>query len=161
MGLNYNTPHTVPTIEEEIQQHRFSSPAHRVQVNIIYTAAWINQQTAWALRPFDLTIQQFNILRILRGRGSEPSTVRLLTDRMLDKMSNASRLVDKLCDKGYARRERSETDRRRVDIIITSDGLQAIDVASRAVTEQMNENFGDLTTAEYDQLSTLLDRLRS
>ncbi|MEO0732268.1 MAG: hypothetical protein AAFZ52_05510, partial [Bacteroidota bacterium] len=73
----------MPTIEEAIQQPRFKSSNHRAQVNIIFTAAWLNQQTMQALKPFGLSLQQFNILRILRGRGGQPSTVKLLTERML------------------------------------------------------------------------------
>ena len=149
------------TIEEEIQQQTFSSPAHRAQVNIIYTAAWINQQTMTALRPFGLSIQQFNILRILRGRNGQPATVKLLTERMLDKMSNASRLVDKLKEKGYVKRQECETDRRRVDIVITKAGLDIVGKASAAMDAITQERYGNLSAAEYDQLSSLLDRMRS
>ncbi|NJB85811.1 DNA-binding MarR family transcriptional regulator [Lewinella marina] len=150
----------MPSIEEEIRQPSFRSPAHRTQVNIIYTAAWINQNTTQALRPFGLSIQQFNILRILRGRNGKPATVKLLTERMLDKMSNASRLVDKLKEKGYVRRQECETDRRRVDIVITEEGLDVIRRASEAVEETMASHFGNLTDDDFDELSTLLDRLR-
>ncbi len=127
----------MPPIESEIQQSAFRSPAHKIQVNIIYTASWINQQTAACLRPFGLSIQQFNILRILRGRGDQPSTVKLLTERMIDKMSNASRLVDKLKEKGYVKRQECETDRRRVDIVITEAGLEIVAQASKAVENTM------------------------
>ena len=150
----------MPTIEEEIQQQTFSSPAHRAQVNVIYTAAWINQQTMIALRPFGLSIQQFNILRILRGRNGQPATVKLLTERMLDKMSNASRLVDKLKEKGYVKRQECETDRRRVDIVITKTGLDIVGKASSAMDAITHERYGKLTAAEFDQLSSLLDRMR-
>lgn len=150
----------MPSIEAEIQQSKFRSPAHRAQVNIIYTAAWINQQTMAALRPFGLSIQQFNILRILKGRKGEPATVKLLTERMLDKMSNASRLVDKLKEKGYVKRRQCPSDRRRVDIVITEAGLEIIESATAAVEAAMEKNFGDLQDREFDQLSELLDSLR-
>jgi DNA-binding MarR family transcriptional regulator len=150
----------MPTIEEEIQQSSFRSAAHRTQVNIIYTAAWINQQTTQALRPHGLSIQQFNILRILRGRGGQPSTVKLLTERMLDKMSNASRLVDKLKEKGYVKRQECETDRRRVDIVITKKGLEVVNEASEAVEDAMLRHFSNLSDEDFMQLSGLLDRLR-
>ncbi|WP_116127373.1 MarR family winged helix-turn-helix transcriptional regulator [Lewinella sp. IMCC34183] len=150
----------MPSIEEEIQQTAFRSPAHRTQVNIIYTAAWINQQTTQALRPFGLSIQQFNILRILRGRNGQPATVKLLTERMLDKMSNASRLVDKLKEKGYVRRQECETDRRRVDIVITDAGLKIINQATEAVEANMLEHFRNLDDQDFNELSNMLDRLR-
>ena len=150
----------MPSIEEEIHQSVFRSPAHRTQINIIYTAAWINQQTTAALRPFGLSIQQFNILRILRGRNGKPATVKLLTERMLDKMSNASRLVDKLKEKGYVRRQECETDRRRVDIVITEKGIEVIAEASDAVEKNMLANFKNLDNQDFNQLSDMLDRLR-
>ncbi len=150
----------MPSIEEEIKQSSFRSPAHRTQVNIIYTAAWINQQTTQALRPFGLSIQQFNILRILRGRNGKPATVKLLTERMLDKMSNASRLVDKLKEKGFVKRQECETDRRRVDIVITEAGLEVTQQASQAVEDNMHEHFRNLQERDFDQLSEMLDRLR-
>ncbi|MEL7161676.1 MAG: MarR family transcriptional regulator [Bacteroidota bacterium] len=148
------------SIEEAIQQPRFKSANHRAQVNIIFTAAWLNQQTVQALKPFGLSLQQFNILRILRGRGDQPSTVKLLTERMLDKMSNASRLVDKLKTKGLVHRQECKDDRRRVDIFITDAGLDLIERASQAVEDTRNKAFDNLSDAEADQLSLLLDRLR-
>ncbi|MTB51459.1 MarR family winged helix-turn-helix transcriptional regulator [Lewinella sp. W8] len=148
------------TIEEAIQQRNFKTPDHRAQVNIIYTAAWLNQETASALKPYGLSLQQFNVLRILRGRGEEPSTVKLLTERMIDKMSNASRLVDKLKQKGLVERRECSTDRRRVDILITPKGLDLIQEASDAVERLRRNSFSRLTDAENEELSRLLDKLR-
>ncbi|MBB4077433.1 DNA-binding MarR family transcriptional regulator [Lewinella aquimaris] len=150
----------MPTIEEEIQQPTFSSPAHRAQVNVLYTAAWIDQQTTVALRQFGLSVQQFNILRILRGRAGNPATVKLLTERMIDKMSNASRLVDKLKDKGYVERQECPSDRRRVDIFITEEGLRVVGEASVAVEEAVLHKFKNLDNDDFNQLSGLLDRMR-
>jgi DNA-binding MarR family transcriptional regulator len=150
----------MPSIENEIQQSTFRSSAHRAQVNIIYTAAWINQRTTAALRPLGLSIQQFNILRILRGRGDQPSTIKLLTERMIDKMSNASRLIDKLKEKGYVRRQECKTDRRRVDIVITQKGLDIVEEASRAVEQATTEQLEHFDEADFDRLSGLLDKLR-
>ena len=150
----------MPAIEEAIQQSRFRNPMHRVQVNIIYTSNWLNDQPVSILKRFGLSLQQFNILRILRGRGGQPSTVKLLTERMLDKMSNASRLVDKLKAKGYVSRKECPTDRRRVDIVITEKGLAILDQASKAVEAEVEGAFGHLTDEEATQLSHLLDKLR-
>jgi DNA-binding MarR family transcriptional regulator len=148
------------TIEEAIQQRKFKTPDHRAQVNIIYTAAWLNQETASVLKPYGLSLQQFNVLRILRGRGDEPSTVKLLTERMIDKMSNASRLVDKLKQKELVERRECSTDRRRVDILITPKGLALIEEASAAVERLRIESFSRLTNEENEELSRLLDKLR-
>jgi len=150
----------MPSIEEAIQQPAFSSEIHRAQVNIIYTSAWINQTTASALKPFGLSLQQFNILRILRGRAGKPATIKLLTERMLDKMSNASRLVDKLKEKGLVDRQECPTDRRRVDIVITEKGLDMVKRASSAVENTRAKQFESLTDSEAETLSHLLDKLR-
>lgn len=148
------------TIEEAIQQPTFTSATHRAQVNILYTASWLNQQAGKALKPYGLSLQQFNILRILRGRGGKPATVKLLTERMLDKMSNASRLVDKLKEKGLVERRECATDRRRVDIVITNAGLELIEQASNAVEDTKTHAFRHLTDDEASVLSNLLDKMR-
>ncbi|MEL6141201.1 MAG: MarR family transcriptional regulator [Bacteroidota bacterium] len=148
-------------IEEAIKQENFQSPMQRASINIIYTAGWLNQQTTHVLRPFDISVQQFNILRILRGRKGKPATVKLLTERMLDKMSNASRLVEKLRKKGYVERTECHDDRRRVDIHITSAGIEVCEQASKALEENMYKNFQSLTPEEADRLSELLDQLRT
>ncbi len=148
-------------IEEAIQQRRFSSSVHKAQVNIIYTSAWLNQLTAHDLKPFGISVQQFNILRILRGLHPEPATVKLLMERMLDKMSNASRLVEKLKQKGLVERRECSADRRRVDITITDKGLDLINAASEAVRSTMHSHMEVLTEAEAETLSHLLDKLRT
>lgn len=148
-------------IEDAIKQPVFPSPFHRAQVNILFTAGWINQRSTQILRPFGISSQQFNILRILRGRKEDPATIKLLTERMLDKMSNASRLVDKLKLKGLVQRAECPTDRRRVDITITPAGLSLLEKASKAMEETMLGQFEKLSGEEADQLSNLLDKLRS
>jgi len=148
-------------IEEAIKQENFRTPKHRASINIIYTAGWLNQESAQVLRPFDISVQQFNILRILRGQKGKPATVKLLTERMLDKMSNASRLVEKLRKKGYVERTECPDDRRRVDIYITSAGMEVCEQASEAMEANMHQSFQHLTSEEADILSNLLDRLRT
>jgi hypothetical protein len=87
-------------IEKEIKQTvKFSSEYHKMAVNLLYTASWIDIQHTRLLKPFGLTPQQFNLLRILRGQHPKPATINMLIDRMIDKSSNASRLVDRLLAK--------------------------------------------------------------
>ena len=148
-------------IEDAIQQKTFQSAYQKLTINILYTAGWINQLNGEALRPFDLTWQQFNILRILRGRAPEPATVKLLTERMIDKMSNASRLVDKLEKKGYVERRPSETDRRRVDIVLTPHGEEVVERAGHRLMEQLEQKMRHLDPDDALRTSELLDRLRS
>src|SRR4029079_10736385 len=106
-------------IEKEIKQTvKFGSEYQKAAVNIFYTASWLDKIHFEKLKPFGLTLQQFNILRILRGQHPNPATVNLLIDRMLDKSSNASRLVDRLLKKGFVSRCLNETDKSAVDILL-------------------------------------------
>lgn len=148
-------------IEEAISQPHFYNDMHRAHVNILYTASWLNQQTANILKPYDISVQQFNILRILRGMGTKPVTIKLLTERMLDKMSNASRLVEKLRSKGFVDRQECPSDRRRVDITITQQGLEVVNQASQDLEQQLFSFSGEMANSEMRQLSELLDKLRS
>jgi DNA-binding MarR family transcriptional regulator len=147
-------------IEEAIQQKQFLNAYQKAHVNILYTAAALSQQTSLAIKPFHLTIQQFNILRILRGRHPEPMTIKDLTSRMLDKMSNASRLVDKLIEKGLVVRNTCPDDRRRVDVVISAIGLQVVARASEAVEQMYLFDSQFLTEEEALLLSDLLDKIR-
>jgi DNA-binding MarR family transcriptional regulator len=147
-------------IEEVIQQRKFVNEYHKAQINIIYTATWLNQRTAEILKPYGLTWQQFNILRILRGRHPEPATVKLLTERMIDKMSNASRLVDKLLSKGLVERNPCSEDRRRVDVNLTPAGMQMVNEVSQDMERDMERPDLALSSEELRQLNELLDRLR-
>ena len=146
-------------IEEEIHQ---TKPFPKVQtkdlINVIYTASWMEAQQAHLLKPFGISIQQYNILRILKGMRPEPATVKLLIERMIDKNSNASRLVDKLLKKGLVERHACKEDRRRVVVFITDGGIQLIDRV--AVLVENNEAYKHLTEEEANQLSDLLDKMR-
>jgi DNA-binding MarR family transcriptional regulator len=147
-------------IEEAIQQKSFKDPQHKAQINILYTAAWLNQHNNLVLKPHRISLQQFNILRILRGMKGEPATIKLLTSRMLDKMSNASRLVDKLVSKKLVQREQAKSDRRRVDITITKAGMKMVEAASTEMEQSFQANFNSLNAQEAETLSELLDKIR-
>ena len=146
-------------IEKEIVQSKFKDPLHKAVVNILYTGNWINWQESAVLKPFGLTGQQYNILRILRGQHPKPATITLLTERMLDKMSNASRLVDKLQAKGLVERHTCPSDRRQANVLINEAGL-ALLLEMDAALGEIDRRLGSLTDAELEQLSNLLDRLR-
>ena len=113
-------------LEDEIKQSKFKSEQHKALLNVIYTASWINSIHVRILKKHSISPQQFNLLRILRGQHPKPATVNLLIDRMLDKMSNASRLVDKLVAKKFVERTQCENDRRAVDVLITKKGLSLL-----------------------------------
>ncbi|MCB0551511.1 MAG: MarR family transcriptional regulator [Phaeodactylibacter sp.] len=147
-------------IEEEINQKKFKSVYQKAHINVLFTASWLSQNSAQMLKPFKISWQQFNILRILRGMYPEPATIKLLTERMIDKMSNASRLVEKLKQKGLVERRVCPSDRRRVDIEITEKGLQLLEDVSRVMEEGLHQRMNGLTQSEAEQLNLLLDKLR-
>lgn len=147
-------------IEEAIQQKRFRSEYQKLVVNLLYSASWLQQFSNQLLKPYGISQEQFNILRILRGMHPEPATVKLLTERMIDKMSNASRLVEKLRVKGLVERHECPLDRRRVDVSITQKGLELIEKASLAMDTQGDAQMANLSTVEAAALNELLDKMR-
>ncbi len=146
-------------LEEEIKQKIFSSPYHRLTVNILFTASWLNTQTIRVLKPFGITPQQYNVLRILRGQNNKPASVGLIQDRMLDKSSNASRLIDKLVEKKLIDRKTCPGDRRQVDIMINQKGLELLSVVEPHI-HQMDNVFKTMSEEEARVAGELIDKLR-
>ncbi len=149
------------SIENDIKQNvPFKSSYHRVVVNLIYTSNWVAGSQTQLLKPFKLTLQQYNVLRILRGQFPDPIKVSDITERMLDKMSNASRLVDKLVAKKFVLRTECPSDRRAVDVVITDKGLDLLKQLDVRQAEWDTVLQDKLTSEEAATLSQLLDRLR-
>lgn len=146
-------------IKEEIYQVKFRNKNHKSAVNVIYTFNWLYEKHMELLKPFGLTIPQFNILRILRGQYPLPANIKLLKKRMMDKMSDASRLVEKLRIKGLVDRRVCDKDRRNVDVLITEAGLKLLKEIDRKENE-FDKLTAKLTSEEMDQLNYLLDKLR-
>jgi len=146
-------------IEEEIKQRQFRSPKEKAFINVLYTSNWLSYRQAEVFKPFDLSMQQFNVLRILRGQHPEAATVNLLIERMLDKSSNASRIVEKLRVKGLVKRKECKKDRRRVDVVITESGLELVETVTERLDEMM-DSISPITGDEAQQLNELLDKLR-
>ncbi|SDS47434.1 DNA-binding transcriptional regulator, MarR family [Formosa sp. Hel1_31_208] len=134
----------------------FPNSKVKALLNIIYTANWISSHQNAFFKPFGISPQQFNILRILRGAG-KPIKVQTIKERMLERAPNATRLMDKLCDKQFIERLPCPEDRRVVHIQITNKGLDLIDLISKEFKEDLLEN---LSEKEADQLSNLLDKIR-
>lgn len=152
----------IPTnmsIETDIQQTKFRNTHHRMALNLIYTTGWLSNSQACLLKPYDLTSPQYNVLRILRGQHPKPVQVNDIIERMMDKMSNASRLVDKLLAKGLVKRTECPHDRRAVDVVITEEGLKLL-AELDTMQDQWEEQLHSLTEQEASQLSDLLDKLR-
>lgn len=149
------------TIEEAIQQSRsFRNPYHKATVNLIYSGRWIINLHSELFNEFGLTIQQYNVLRILKGQYPRALTVKLIQLRMLDKASDASRVVEGLRKKGLVQRELNSEDRRRVDVIITQKGIQLLSSIEKR-SEEMDGFLSNLDSEEIRLLNDLLDKTRS
>ena len=145
-------------LEKEIQT-KFENEYHKIVVNTLYTYGWINDLLKKRLSKNQVTLQQFNILRILRGQHPGPATINLLKERMLDKMSDASRIVERLVQKGLVTRCVNKKDRRAVDIHITDKGLELLKKLDPVITP-IDVLKSNLTESEAKQLNILLDKLR-
>jgi DNA-binding MarR family transcriptional regulator len=146
------------TLEKDINQQVFRSEYQKAIINLIYTFNWVNEKINRRFEPFDITQQQFNILRILRGAGGPLSTLQI-RQRMLDKMSDTSRIVDRLVKKGMVKKSVCREDRRLVDVLLTDKGkklLQSMD----SMNEEMDSVFKYLSNDEARLLNVLLDKIR-
>ena len=146
-------------IWDEIKS-KFNSEHQKATVNILYTSNRLYEVHSNSLKKFGLTPEQYNILRILRGQHPKPATVNLLIERMLNKMSNASRLVDKLVLKKMVIRKTCKEDRRAVDVLITQKGLDLLLMLEKAEVVWLKE-ISVLSNAEAKELNRLLDKIRS
>ncbi len=140
---------------EEINS-KFENNRTKAVLNIIYTANWIASYQNEFFKPFGISPQQYNILRILNGAGS-PLKVQTIKERMLERSPNATRLMDKLCAKKYIERLASDSDRRVVKINITTTGKAFLKTIPRNLITDL---FNNLTENEAEQLSNLLDKIR-
>ncbi|EOR93253.1 Transcriptional regulator, MarR family [Arcticibacter svalbardensis MN12-7] len=146
-------------LEKEIHQVRFKNDYHKLVVNMIYSYSWITGLVKERLSTEQVTLQQYNVLRILRGQFPKPATINLVKERMLDKMSDASRIVERLVQKELVTRTVNAEDRRAVDIVITQVGLDVLAYLDPIVTPEdiLKKN---ITEEEAHQLNVLLDKLR-
>ncbi len=147
-------------LEKEIHQKEFSSERLKALVNIMFTASWFYGKQNQIFKKYDISWQQFNILRILRGRKGKPASLKMLSQRMIDRNSNTSRLIDKLEQKGYVERQHNEKDRRKIDIYITDNGLDIACHASAETESLVDNKINHLDPKEERILNTLLDKLR-
>ena len=146
-------------LEEAIKQKTFVSERIRAAVNIYYTSARLQAYENGILKPYGISLQQFNLMRILKGQKGKPVSISEIADRMIDKMSNASRLAEKLRSKNFLAREVCPKDRRRVEIRLTDQGMEVISNASRAMDEAIDQRLESLSTKEIIKLNELLDKL--
>lgn len=137
-------------------------PGHRkTVVHLIYTANIVSDKISEALKPFDISMQQFNVLRILRGQKGKPANLCTIQERMFHKMSNTTRLVDKLIHKGLAERKVCAHNRRKVEINITYEGLHLLAVLDEIIDKLEKNITKNLTQKESMALNMLLEKLHS
>jgi DNA-binding MarR family transcriptional regulator len=149
----------VMTLETDINQYVFRTEYQKSIINLIYTFNWVNERLNRRFEPFDITQQQFNILRILRGAGQPLSTLQI-RQRMLDKMSDTSRIVDRLVKKGLVKKTICREDRRLVDVLLTDKGKKLLQTMDE-MNEDMDSIFKYLSVDEARQLNFLLDKIRT
>ena len=145
-------------IDQDIHQSKFRNEYQKASVNLLYTYGWITERTKELFASEDITPQQFNILRILRGSPQPLSTLQI-RERMLDKMSDTSRIVDRLIAKGLVKKGTCKTDRRLVDVMITDKGRKVLERLDER-QEDLDNIISNLSAKEALTLSDLLDKLR-
>ncbi len=140
---------------------RYYSEFHHLRVNILQSASWLATEIKEVLDPFGITQKQFNILRILRGhKGELPLTILEIRERMIDKMSDASRIIDRLLKKELLEKRPCTLDKRATRILITQKGLDLLAQLDDRMNE-LDKILSNLTGEEASQLNKLLDKLRS
>lgn len=148
------------SLEKEIKQAAFRCPRHKAMINLIYTYNHISGCLQKILNANNLTMQQFNILRILRGVHPDTATHGMIKERMLDKSSDVTRIIDRLLKEEYVTRKNCSEDRRRINIAITDKGLDKLKAIDQHEAD-MDNIFKGITQSEAEKLNYLLDKVRS
>jgi DNA-binding MarR family transcriptional regulator len=146
-------------IEEEIKQTKFRNVHHKLAINLLYTAAWLEEQNKNFFKEFGITNQQFNILRILRGQHPSKISGAEIKSRMIDKNSDVSRLLDRLIAKELVIKSQCPNDKRAADVVITEEGLKILKKIDSKM-DQTDLSVLKLTNEEATYLSDLLDKSR-
>jgi len=146
-------------IEDEIHQKSFKNPQQKLAINLLFTVNWLNLKISSYLKSHNLTHQQYNILRILRGQKPKPCSLKFIKARMLDKMSDTSRVLDNLVKKKLAHREICPGDRRQINIQITEKGIQVLKQLD-IIDDVIKDVFASVSDTNIEQLNNLLDQIR-
>ena len=147
------------TIENLIQTDDLPL-SRKLTINLLFTTQWANDHLTDALKSHDLSLQQFNVLRILRGQKGTPANLSTINERMVAKTSNTTRLVDKLLKKNFVARNTCPSNRRKIEITITAEGLSLLQILDEAVSKAEDTITSQLNTSEKEQLNNLLNKLR-
>lgn len=147
-------------LEEAIQSSKFKSDVHKASLNILYTAWWLKTVLSRELKEFGLTHEQYNVMRILKGKHPEQMCVRDIASRMIEKNSNVPRIIDRLVTKKLVKRATSEVDRRETVISLTPSGLSLLDNSTSSINQAMDEQVS-IGQQEAQVLNQLLEKVRA
>ena len=147
-------------LEDEIKQKKFKSEYQKLLLNVIFTGNWLNSQSIKSFKPFGVSPQQYNVLRILKGQHPNAITVNQIAERMLDKNSNASRLVDKLVLKDLIKRETCKSDRRQMDVAITDKGLKLLTNMDKNIEHIDKLIESKIGVKDAEIVNSILDKIR-
>lgn len=147
-------------IEEEIHQNKFRNEYQKAAINLIYTHNWLTTHLKNFLAEHSITLQQYNVLRILRGQHPDSISTSAIRERMLDRSSDASRIVERIHKQGLVEKKTSMADKRLVDVRISSKGLKLLEKID-GITEDLDRILGNLELEEAKELNRLLDKVRS
>lgn len=146
-------------LEEELKQKQFKSEHQKAVLNILFTGHWLDSENTKILKPYGISPQQYNVLRILKGQYPNAISVNNIMGRMIDKMSNTSRLVEKLRQKELIERVICEHDRRQVDVKITDKGIKLLEKLNSRV-DDFDQLINNITVGEAKLINTILDKVR-
>ncbi|WP_242157930.1 MarR family winged helix-turn-helix transcriptional regulator [Aestuariivivens sediminis] len=147
-------------IEKRILTNANLPVSKKVVVNLLFSYGIINGKLNDVLKPHDISIQQFNVLRILRGQKGKPATLSSIQERMINKMSNTTRLIDKLITKGYVEKEINKNNKRKIDVTITKEGLNFLNDIDILIDSTEQNIVKTLSNDEAQKLIRLLGKIR-
>ena len=139
---------------------RFPTPFHKAELSIMFTGNWLFERVNAVLKPYGISEQQYNVLRILEGQKGNPINLYSIQERMIYKMSNTTRLVEKLRQKGLVERVICEDNRRMVEITITNEGIELLKYLAPIMKVHISSSFENLNAKEAEQLTALLEKIR-
>jgi DNA-binding MarR family transcriptional regulator len=148
------------SLERDIHQKAFRTEYQKGILNILYTHNHLMGKMSDIFKQFDTTLQQYNVLRILRGQYPQPASINVIKERMVEKMSDTSRIVERLRVKGLIDRSHGKVDKRSVEITITEKGLELLEKMQGPV-DQMDSILSNLSENEVRELNRLLEKIRT
>jgi DNA-binding MarR family transcriptional regulator len=147
-------------IEDIVKSSLIMGLSQKAVLNIIYTQNNINERLVEILKPYDLSNEQYNVLRILRGQKGNPANMCVIQERMIAKTSNTTRLVDKLLLKELVTRKVCKENRRKIEVLITEKGLAILNELDPKVADYEKSIVMNLTSSELEELNKLLEKIR-